>query len=216
MPAPQRKPGRWRKKTKRKNQTKGVFCLEESGWFGVKDKTTVEPVLRLLETGRYGVPYLHHDVGTLAEFHYFLEKWTRPSFDSHPILYLGFHGTCRGSGILVGEGENNEVKLTELAKRLKGCCRGRVIHFSSCRPLRAREHALDEFVDTTGVLAVCGFTKDVDWLESAAFDVLVLGRLQGASFLRRDSMRKFERELNCMAPGLYRRLGFRMWYGSDK
>lgn len=201
------------RRRRRRDQTKRVFCLEESGWFGVKDKTTVEPVLRLLETWRTDFSYLHYDVGTLEEFYFFLEKWREPSFDSYPILYLGFHGACSGSSILVGEGKNNEVKLTELARRLKGRCRGRVIHFSSCRTLRARIHQLDKFVDTTGALAVCGFTKDVDWLESAALDVLVLGRLQNASFRQSNSMRKFERELEEVAPDHCDRLGFRMWYG---
>ena len=33
----------------RRDQRKGIFCLE-GDWWGVKDFTTVEPVLRLLET----------------------------------------------------------------------------------------------------------------------------------------------------------------------
>ena len=47
---------------------KGIFCLE-GDWRGVRDKTSVEPMLRLLETmGNYRVPYFHHDVGTQEEF----------------------------------------------------------------------------------------------------------------------------------------------------
>ena len=71
---------------------------------------------------------------------------------------------------------------------------------------------LKKFLSRTGALAVCGFRQEVDWLESAAFDMLVLGRLQGASFLRASSMRKFDQELKQSAPGLYKRLGFRMSY----
>ena len=43
---------------KKKDQKKGVFCLE-GPWWGVKDRTSMEPVLRLLEKLKnYKVPYL--------------------------------------------------------------------------------------------------------------------------------------------------------------
>ena len=186
---------------------KGIFCLEQSGWFGTRDKTTVEPVLRLLETG-YGVRYLHHDVGTQEEFYFYLRKWRGTSFNGYPILYLGFHGT-RG-GIRVGEGRSNTVKLTELSDDdcLGNRCEGRIIHFSSCYTVGASNRELTKFLSCTGALAVCGYRKNVDWLESAVFDALVLGRLQ-----RADSMRKFEEELECGVPDLSNRLGFKMCYG---
>ena len=198
---------------KKKDQRKGIFCLEASGWFGGKDKTTVEPVLRLLKTG-YGIPYLRHDVGTRAEFCFYLKKWRGKSFDSHPILYLGFHGT--DGGIRVGDGKDNILELSDLAELLGDGCKGRVIHFSSCSTLGVHGHALTSFLNRTGALAVCGFTEDVDWLESAAFDVLVLGYLQEASFRQARSMQKFERNLKDIASRLYKRLGFRMWYGGGK
>ena len=97
---------------RKSDQKKGIFCLEESGWFGFQDKTTVEPVLRLLEEGLYGVPYLHRDVGTREEFYFHLRKWRGRSFSRYPILYLGFHGS-RG-GIRVGEGRSSNVTLAKL------------------------------------------------------------------------------------------------------
>ena len=43
-------------------QRKGIFCLE-GDWWGVRDRTTVEPVFRLLEAhGDYRVPYIHRDI----------------------------------------------------------------------------------------------------------------------------------------------------------
>ena len=41
--------------------------------------------------------------------------------------------------------------------------------------------------------------------------MLLLGRLQDASFLQVSSLEKFDRELKGAASGLYRKLGFRMW-----
>ena len=70
---------------------------------------------------------------------------------------------------------------------------------------------LKKFLARTEALAVCGYKDEVGWLESAAFDMLVLGRLQDASFLQVSSLQKFDRELKSTASGLYRTLGFRMW-----
>ncbi len=156
---------------------KGIFCLE-GAWWGVKDKTSVEPMLRLLETmGDYEVPYFHHDVATHEEFDFYLKKWRGRSFASHPILYLAFHGE-RG-GIAVGEGRNNTLALDDLAEPLAGFCKGRVIHFGSCSTLDVPDDELNTFLHRTGACAVFGFRTDVGWLKSAALDLLVLGYLQG-------------------------------------
>ena len=133
---------------KKKDEKKGIFCLEGE-WRGVKDTTSVEPVLHLLQTmGGYKVPYVHHDVGTREEFDFYVKKWRGRSFASHPILYLGFHGE-RGC-ILVGEGRSNRPELMELADQLEGCCKGRVIHFGSCSTLDVNGHTLNGFLRRTG------------------------------------------------------------------
>ena len=187
-------------------------CLEETAWSGdIKDKTSVEPVLRLLETTKdYRVPYLRFDVGTLEEFDFYLKKWSGKSFgESHPILYLGFHGKSRR--IFVGEGRDNHVSLDDLAGRLDDKCKGRVIHFGSCATVAVHGHELNAFLRRTSALAVCGYREDVDWMEAAAFDLMLLGGLQRESFLRCDSMEKFADSLiKDRAPGLARTLGFRM------
>ena len=193
----------------KKGQKKGVFCLETPVWREgrgeIKDKSTVEPLLRLLERS-YKIPYLHHDVATIAEFEFYLKKWSLKELDSHPILYLAFHGKSDRLGV----GEGSGVSLSDLAERLDGCCEGRVVHFSSCATLLMKEHPLNEFLRRTGALAVCGYKAEVSWLESAAFDLLVLGGLQDVSFRQAPSMRKLEADLKEQAPGLRRRLGFRI------
>ena len=197
---------------KKKDEKKGIFCLEGE-WRGVKDTTSVEPVLRLLQTmGGYKVRYVHRDIGTREEFDFYLKKWSGRSFASHPILYLGFHG--KSGCILVGEGRSNRLELMELADQLEGCCKGRVIHFGSCSTLRVNDHTLNAFLQRTGALAVLGFRKDIDWLESASFDTLVLGYLQGVSFTA-SGMRKLRRLLEENALVLSKKLEFRMWPARD-
>ena len=195
---------------KTKDQRKGIFCLEGQ-WGGVKDKTTVEPVLRLLETmSGYNASYRHYDVATREEFDFYLRKWRGASFNNFPILYLGFHGSP--GKIFVGEGRGASLSLEDLAERLDGGCKGRVVHLGSCGTAGVHGAKLKKFLSRTAALAICGYTKEVDWLESAAFDALVLGRLQNTSFRRSSSMRKFDEELRKTASGLYKHLGFRMSY----
>ena len=195
---------------KKKGERKGIFCLE-THWSGVKGKSTVEPVLRLLETlSGYNTPYRRYDVGTREEFDFYLKKWCGTTFSDFPILYLSFHGAP--GELQVGEGRDKSLSLGDLAERLEGGCRGRVLHFGSCGTVDVHGRELKKFLARIRALAVCGFRENVDWLESAAFDMLVLGGLQGTSFLRTSSMRKFNHDLKQSAPGMYRRLGFRMTY----
>ena len=193
---------------KKKGQRKGIFCLE-THWWGVKGKSTVEPVLRLLETlSGYNAPYRHYDVGTREEFDFYLKKWCGTTFKDFPILYLSFHGAPGEAH--VGEGRDKSLSLDDLAGRLEDGCRGRVLHLGSCGTVDVHGRELKKLLGRTGALAVCGFREEVDWLESAAFELLVLGGLQGASFLQTSSLRKFDQELKGSAPGLYKQLGFRM------
>ena len=115
---------------KTKNQRKGIFCLE-GHWWGVKGRTTIEPVLQLLATmSGYNTSYRHYDVGTREEFAFYLKKWSGASFKNFPILHLGFHGAP--GEIFVGEGRANAWSLEDLAESLAGRCRGRVVHLGSC------------------------------------------------------------------------------------
>lgn len=191
---------------RRQDQAKGIFCLETSNCEGVKDQTTVVPLLELLATHAvYQAPFRRFDVGTLEEFDLYLEKWCGAAFDNYPILYLAFHGSP--GALSVGGGD---LRLEDLAERLDGRCKGRVIHLGSCGTANVHGRRLSAFLARTGALAVCGYRTDVAWMESAAFDLLLLGGLQHRAF-RVDSMRAFDRELKKTAPGLYKSLGFRFW-----
>ena len=192
---------------------KGIFCLE-GDWWSVKDKTSVEPLLRLLETAAgWKVPYVHHDTATHEEFHHYLKKWSGRTFASHPILYLGFHG--EPGSITVGEGRRPKISLDELADRLEGACRRRVIHFGSCSTLDVHGRELNRFLDRTGACALLGFRSDVDWMKSTAFELLLMGLLQDVSFTR-PGMQKLWRLLKENVPGLMKILDFRMWPEPDR
>ena len=189
---------------------KGVFCLETDQWFRQKDRSSIEPALRLVE--RYGkTRYERRDVATEGEFKFFLDKYLVPGYDNFPILYLGFHGWCAedDEDAFVEIGDGTTVPLERLEQWIAGRCRGRVIYFGACGVMATHGNRLNSFVKSTGAVAVAGYREKVDWLESTALDMLALGRLQDAAFTK-SSINKFDRELKETAPGLYRRLGFRL------
>ena len=164
----------------------------EGEWFGKKDKTTVEPVLRLLETVYdLRVPYLHKNIATHDEFEFRLKEWSQPSFDNYPILYLAFHGSP--GEIEIGGGKSR-FDLVELEAALEGACKGRVIHFGSCATLDIHGNSLNRLLRRTEALALLGYKSKVDWLPSTAFDLLLLGGLQEISFTSK-GIRKLDKRL---------------------
>lgn len=180
---------------------KGIFCLE-TDWWGVQHRTTVEPVLQLLNTyDDLRIPYIHRDVGTREEFDHYLKKWTQKGLSRYPILYLGFHGE---PGVLcVGErrGDAGRVTLVELGELLEGECKGRVIHLGSCSTLDHHGRLINTFLQRTGAVAILGYRATIDWVESAAFEVILLGALQEVS-LTKQGMTKLQKQLRQRVSGL--------------
>jgi hypothetical protein len=187
---------------------KGVFCLE-GNWEGdLKSRTSMGPVLELLEKSGYpSVPYIYRDVGTLTEFDYYIGRWTLKKYDRYPILYLGFHGTP--GALRVGYGKDRGITLAELQERLEGKCRKRIIHFGSCGTLNIHGARIRNFIKRTGALAVFGYRSEVDWMISAAFEIILFYELQ-YNTLTRQGMEAVRRRVHAQASDLARKLDFRM------
>jgi len=189
-------------------RSKGVFCLEGDWDKDLRYRATVGPVLELLDrSGFPSVPHIRRDIGTLAEFEYYLGKWTQRRYAAYPILYLGFHG---GPGILkVGDQRSGPVTLAWLEEQLGGACKGRVIHFGSCGTLATHGNRLRSFLQRTGALAICGYKQDVDWMLSAAFELILIYQFQ-FNALTRAGMGAVSRRVRSTAGRLARELQFRM------
>ena len=195
---------------RKKADDKGVFCLETDQWYRQKDKSSIEPALRLLERFA-GVSFEHRDVATIAEFKFFLDKYLASGYKNYPILYLGFHGWGAGddfdAGLEIGDG--SEITLEELEEWIGGRFKNRLIYFGACGVMATHGNRLNRFIERTGAVAVAGYRENPEWLESAAFDMLALGRLQDAAFTK-SSIASFDRKLKQTATGLYNRLGFEL------
>ena len=150
----------------------GIFCLEgEWNPEDLSSRTSVEPILDLLE--RLGLATtIHRDVATTAELTFYLGKWVQRRYVRYPILYLA----CDGDAGALWLGSDG-IGFDELAALLEGKCAGRTLLFGACLTLKLPDEDLLGFVRRTGAKAVVGYEKPVDWLDSAAFETLLLERL---------------------------------------
>ncbi|MFO0827549.1 MAG: DUF6642 family protein [Phycisphaerales bacterium] len=162
-------------------KVRGIFCLE-TDWTGVAKAPSVFSLLGLLRSSPLRIPSIHRHVATEDSFRHYIEKWTQRQHGDYPILYLALHGV---------EGEvqfgdlrraGNHVTLGEIEEVLRGKCRGRVLHFSSCRTLITHERRVQRFLKATGAIAVSGYGRDIDWIRSAILDLALLAAMQQNAF----------------------------------
>jgi hypothetical protein len=173
----------------------GIFCIE-GFWFGDhQDKTSVKPILDLLNCVQK-LPFVHHRCGTLAEFEYCIQRWkTKVFHKKYPVLWLAFHGAP--GKICFGK---EEVAISDLADMLMDKCQGAIIYFGSCATMKWDRRSLQSFMQKTNTLAVLGYKKDVGWLPSASFEIRLLSRFQKEPFTT-DSINNVKKEINNLSSG---------------
>ena len=171
------------------SQHKGVFCLEGNWSLDLRDRSTVRPVLDLLQL-RLKVPFVHREYATREELEHYLRKWTQKQYASYPILYLAGHGT--EDGIWLDKGE---YSLNEMAEALGPRCDNRMILLGSCSGPQLDRRHIQRFLTKNNPLARCGYRANVDWLESTAFELLALSEMQNNEFSGR-GVEAIRRKLN--------------------
>lgn len=149
----------------------GIFCLEGEWNSDPRARESVVPLLQLLEQLKVAKT-IHRDVATQAELTYYLKKWGQARYADYKVLYLAAHGDA--AELYLGQ---DTVGLDELGRLLEDKCRGRVVYFGSCLTLNQTDDRLLAFAKQTGAKAVIGYSTEIDWLDSAAFELLLLDRL---------------------------------------
>ena len=149
-----------------------VFCLEGAWDRKLTDRSSVLPTLELLERLRT-IEFIHRDVGTVGELEHYLKLWQKQG-KRHRVVYLAFHGSPQG---LYVSDDEDPVSLARLGELLGPAAEDAVIHLGSCSVLRQREGDVQDFLRVTRARALCGYKTDVDWVNSAALDLIVLGTL---------------------------------------
>ena len=195
-----------------KTRSKGIFCLEGNWDSDLRTRESVGPLLELLEGSRsLPVRYIRRDIGTVGELEYYLGKWTQKRYEPFPILYLGFHGA---PGLIeIGQGKDEQVELEWLQDRLTGACKRRIIHFGSCETLATGPGRLRQFLGQTEALAICGYRASVNWMLSAAFELILMYELQ-FNALTRAGMAAVQRRIKQKAGRLADQLEFQMVFSS--
>ena len=165
---------------------KRIFCLEGLWDQDLTKKSTILPILELLYLND-SIEYIYRDCATVGETEFYLLKWTQEKYANFPILFLAFHGQ---EGVInLGSAQYPVDRLSEV---LEGKCQNAIIFFASCMTLHMNKKELRKILSRTNALAICGYRSDVDWMKSAAFELLVLNEMQlnsltvqGADAIRR-------------------------------
>lgn len=173
-------------------KNKGIFCLEAKWYDDLKKRSSVKPILELLELNSR-IPYIHADCATKAEFKFFLKKWALKKYGRYPILYLAFHGSENGIWI-----SDKFVTLEEISTILQNRCSNRIILFASCSTINIETKDLKQFLKTTGALAICGYKLVVPWIQSTALELIILSTLQENIFDGR-GIEAIKRKLDSLA-----------------
>lgn len=191
-------------------KSKGIYCIEGDWWGKPHRQTSVRPMLELLNKwDTCPVPYVYRDVATRAEFDHYLLQCTQRKFARFPIIYFAFHG-AKGV-VLVGDARkaDGQVDVRDIAETLEGRCAGKVLYFGCCETLNIHGNELKSILKRTGAKAVCGYMCEVDWLESTAFETLLLGQLQ-YNAMTASGLRAVHNRIRKIAKTQVDRLKFRM------
>jgi hypothetical protein len=183
---------------------KGIYCLEGIWHEDMREKSSVKPILELLQSNQ-GIGFIYRNCATTQELEYYVSKWVQRKYSKFRILYLAFHGE-RNKLLL---GNKKSYSLDDLAKLLTGKCSNSIIIFGSCSTLALRKNYLTKFLCETGALAICGYQKDVDWIHSTAFEMLILSQMQENEFSKR-GITAIENKVNSLAQKFRNELQFRM------
>nr|WP_308212652.1 DUF6642 family protein [Nocardia zapadnayensis] len=176
----------------------GIWVMEGYWSRDVNDVRTVRPMTQALADSKIA-NYVHRHINDVDDLINGLTLLGQRKQDKYNIAYLACHGS---SGVIELSGDS--ISLDELAGRLPkaGILESKLLHLSACSVLHD-EDACKALLDTSGAQAITGFTKDVDWLESLAFELLMFNAFAGYQRLG-----NFVRSMNKNYGELSERLGF--------
>ncbi len=153
-----------------KEYVKHVACLESFWNYNVENRLSVGPLLELLGKTN-GTRSVILTCNTIDEFKFNLEIVKR--MRGYRILCLAFHGYPGGVRL-----PDIEIDLETLASFMGKRFRNWIVFFDSCQTMKVGKDRILDFMSKTGVNMVIGYRKEVNWLESAALDLLILNWLQ--------------------------------------
>lgn len=151
---------------------KDIFCLEGDWNRNLLKQNSVKAALEFLKENR-NIDFIYRHCGTRENLAYYLEQWKMKRYARYSIGYFAFHG--KPNEILIGK---EHIKLDEVADMMGSECKNKIIHFGSCHVLDTDIRHIKRFLHKTNALCVCGFQREIKFIEGSAFDILLLDMFQ--------------------------------------
>ncbi len=158
---------------KRIGQYRKNIAALESLWYGdIENSVNVKPILEMVSR-MHEIKVVHLTCSTRGEFIHNLRLIKKKS--DYGILYLAFHGRP-GDIILADDGV---ITLEVLSGFMGTSFSNWIVHFGACGTISVEATRLNSFVQSTGIRMISGYANDrVDWIESAAMDLLYFQKAQ--------------------------------------
>ena len=180
---------------------KNVFCLEGDWQKDLRDNSSIRAALTFLQQN-CSIDYIYKQCGTRENLEYYLSLWKQKKYSGYSICYFAFHG--EPESIQVGK---EFVTLDELADMMMDSCQDKVIHFGSCKTLNTDSKNIRRFLEHTRALCVCGFETEINFVESSAFDMILIEMFQ-----QYKDVRMLDKAIRKNYRSFVRRLQFKLIY----
>ncbi|MFG1813678.1 DUF6642 family protein [Kribbella sp. NPDC049174] len=150
----------------------GLWVMEGNWSASVRDVRSVEPVLTALQATR-GAQFAKRHINDPEDLELGLKRWGQRQHQPYNIGYIALHGSP--ATVHIGR---RSVDLFQLGERLPAATlRQKALHFGSCSVLDLHRREREDLRKVLGVKVVTGFTEDVEWIESLAFELLLFDAL---------------------------------------
>lgn len=185
---------------------KSILVLEAPWDSNSLESSSVWPMIREFAAVR-GIKAFHQTFFDKASFEHWIKAYDEMAIAGPKLLYIACHG---GNGQLGGLSRN--LNRTSIQTAVQAARNISFVHFGSC--LFGSEKNLQKLLDAAPHLRwVAGYDKEVDWVDSTLFDILLWGRIESRD---EDSYRKkthtLASELIGQVQGLADQLGFHFQY----
>lgn len=148
------------------SKQRNIYCIEGNWNSNPRSRQSIRPILDILYHS-CNIKYVYRKCNTKAEFFKVLRQFTFSRYKNYSILYIAFHG--KPDGICIGK---EFVTLADISSVLEGCLTDCIVHFGSCGTLRVKRLLIDDFLTGTGALMISGYRKQVDFVESTAWEMI--------------------------------------------
>ncbi|WP_405395599.1 DUF6642 family protein [Maribacter sp. Asnod2-G09] len=183
-----------------KEYTKHIFCIESEFDNDLKHESTSKFMLEQMQNLHVNkLKFIYRKCATKAELTHYFKKMSLKKYKDYSIIYLSLHG--KSNKICL---DNEDIDLIELAEIVgPKSLSDKIVHFSSCETIKISKKELKIFIDKTNSLAVSGFTKEVNYVEALALEMLFFNLCQEYK-----NLKSLENKMSENYSGIIKNTGF--------